>query len=73
MSGYFEAWLGVHWGFIVLSYGAVLVLMLGVIAWVLLDVRAREAELRQLEARGVRRRSARGAARLQEGNEGPKA
>ncbi|OLP60222.1 heme exporter protein CcmD [Xaviernesmea oryzae] len=46
-----------HIGFVLASYGAALAIILGLILWVLLDGRARRAEIRALEAAGIRRRS----------------
>jgi heme exporter protein D len=39
------------------SYGLAVVICLGLTLWVYLDGRARQTELRLLEAQGVRRRS----------------
>jgi heme exporter protein D len=47
-----------HAGFIVASYAAAAVVVLGLIAWVLLDFRIQQRTLADLEARGVTRRSA---------------
>ena len=47
-----------HLAFVLLSYGITALTMAGLILWVLLDQRGRRAELAELEARGVRRRSA---------------
>jgi heme exporter protein D len=52
-----------YFGYIFASYLATLLVLGGLIAWVLLDQRARRRELAELEARGVRRRSDRGEAR----------
>jgi heme exporter protein D len=43
--------------FVAAAYGISAFAMIGLIAWNLLDQRARKAELAELEARGVRRRS----------------
>ena len=51
-----------YFGYIFASYLATLLVLGGLIAWVLLDQRARQRELAELEARGVRRRSDRGEA-----------
>lgn len=48
-----------HIGFVLASYGAALGVVLGLILWVVVDGRARQAEIRALEASGIRRRSAR--------------
>jgi heme exporter protein D len=47
-----------HAGFIVASYAAAAVVVLGLIAWVVLDFRTQRRNLADLEARGVTRRSA---------------
>lgn len=52
--------LGPHAAFIWLSYLAVAVAMAGLIAWLVLDGRRHARQLAELEARGVRRRSAAG-------------
>jgi heme exporter protein D len=49
--------LGPHAGFIIAAYGAATVVVLALIAWVLLDYAAQRRILRDLEARGVTRRS----------------
>ncbi|OLP56092.1 heme exporter protein CcmD [Rhizobium rhizosphaerae] len=46
-----------HIGFVLASYGAALVVVFGLILWVVLDGRARRADIRALEAAGIRRRS----------------
>ncbi|CZT33429.1 heme exporter protein CcmD [Rhizobium sp. 9140] len=51
-----------HLGYVVASYGAALVAVATLIAWVVLDARARRRELRALEEAGIRRRSAGGGA-----------
>ena len=48
-----------QWQFVVAAYGAVALVLAALIGWVVLDGRRRRAELADLEARGVRRRSAR--------------
>ena len=55
--------LGPHAVFIVAAYAAALVVMLALIGWVLADYRRQRVTLAQLEASGITRRSARGAAR----------
>jgi heme exporter protein D len=47
-----------HLAFIVAAYGAALIVVAGLIAWVLLDYRAQRRALAELESRGVTRRSA---------------
>ena len=51
-----------HLGYIVGSYAITALVLLGLIGWVVLDGRAQQRRLADLEARGIRRRSA-GAAR----------
>lgn len=51
--------LGPHASFILAAYGAAIVVVGGLIAWVLLDHRAQVRKLMELEARGVTRRSER--------------
>jgi heme exporter protein D len=45
------------------AYGVSAIALAGLIAWVLLDQRARRREMAELEASGVRRRSDRKASR----------
>jgi len=49
--------LGPHAGFIIAAYGAATVVVLALVAWVLLDYAAQRRILRDLEARGITRRS----------------
>lgn len=49
--------LGPHAGFILAAYGAVVVVVVGLVVWVVLDGRLQRRRLEQLEARGIRRRS----------------
>jgi heme exporter protein D len=51
--------LGDHGGFIVAAYIVVAAALGGLLAWIVLDGRALKHQLAELEARGVRRRSAR--------------
>lgn len=51
---------GRHAAFILAAYGATLAVVLGLIAWVAMDLRAQRKTLAELEARGIRRRSAPG-------------
>jgi heme exporter protein D len=52
--------LGPHAGFIVAAYGAALLILLALAAWIALDHRAQKRALGELEMRGVARRSERG-------------
>lgn len=54
--------LGDHGGYIVAAYLVVVGVLAGLVAWIVLDGRALKRRLADLEARGVRRRSARGGA-----------
>jgi heme exporter protein D len=49
--------LGPHAAFIVIAYGAALVVVVLLIAWVWLDHRVQMRKLDELEARGITRRS----------------
>ena len=51
--------LGNHAGFIVAAYGIALVAIAVLFAWIVVDGRTQRRRLAELEARGVRRRSAR--------------
>ena len=51
--------LGPHWGFIVGSYGAVLLVLAGLLAWVLLDERRLRKTLDRFEREGLTRRQSR--------------
>jgi heme exporter protein D len=51
--------LGAHAGFILISYAVAIAVILALIAWVALDFRAQQRMLRDLEDRGVTRRSQR--------------
>jgi len=51
-----------HTFYVAVSYIAVFTVSFGLIAWVWLDHRARQRELAQLEAAGIRRRSDRSEA-----------
>ena len=53
--------LGNHGGFILVAYLAAIVVIVGMIAWIVLDGRALKRQLADLEARGIRRRSAKGS------------
>jgi heme exporter protein D len=54
--------LGTHGGFILVSYLATILVIAGLIGWVMVDHAGLTRRLADLEARGVRRRSARPAA-----------
>ena len=49
--------LGPYAGFIIAAYGAAVLVVVALIAWVLLDYAAQRRILRDLEARGISRRS----------------
>jgi heme exporter protein D len=49
---------GMHWGFVLAAYGVAALVMGGLIAWVVLEGRRHARALAELEARGIRRRSA---------------
>ncbi len=53
--------LGNHGGFILAAYLVTILVLAALVAWILLDGRALKRRLADLEARGVRRRSAKGA------------
>jgi len=46
-----------HAGFIIAAYAASFLALAGLIAWILIDQRVQSRALRELESRGVRRRS----------------
>jgi heme exporter protein D len=46
-----------QWLFVIAAYAVVALVLVGLIVWVVLDGRRRMAELADLEARGIRRRS----------------
>lgn len=48
-----------HAGFILAAYLLAAAVLLGMIAWIVVDGRAQRRRIADLEARGVRRRSAR--------------
>ena len=54
--------LGPYASFIVTSYALVAAVVLMMIVWIILDYRHQQARLRELEARGVVRRSGRSTA-----------
>jgi heme exporter protein D len=49
---------GAHAGFILAAYLLTAVVLVGMIAWIVIDGRAQRRRIADLEARGVRRRSA---------------
>jgi heme exporter protein D len=49
---------GTHTGFIVAAYLLTAAVLVGVVAWIVLDGRNQRRRIADLEARGVRRRSA---------------
>lgn len=51
---------GNHGGFIIAAYLAALIVLAGLIGWIVVDGRALKRRLADLEARGIRRRSAKG-------------
>lgn len=51
-----------HVAYVVTAYAAVVLVLAGLLGWIVVDGRAQRRRLADLEARGVRRRSA-GAAR----------
>jgi heme exporter protein D len=56
-----------HLPFIAASYAAAAAVVIGLIAWVVLDFRAQRRALADLENRGIKRRSAAAAAPAQAG------
>ena len=54
--------LGPHAGFILAAYAVSAMIVLGLLGWVLIDGVRLRRQMRDLEARGIRRRSARKAA-----------
>jgi heme exporter protein D len=50
---------GAHAGFIAAAYGVTIIVLAGLVLWIVLDGRRQKRQLAELEARGVRRRSAR--------------
>lgn len=53
--------LGPHAAFIWVSYGLVALVLAVMIVWLIADGKLQQRRLQQLEARGIRRRSARSA------------
>lgn len=49
-----------HALYVTAAYGSTILVLVGIGLWLVLDHRGRRRELADLEARGVRRRSARG-------------
>ncbi|WP_448040416.1 heme exporter protein CcmD [Bradyrhizobium liaoningense] len=56
--------LGPYASFIVMSYAAAALVVVILIGWVMLDYRSQTQRLRELEERGITRRSGRSAAEL---------
>jgi heme exporter protein D len=50
---------GNHGGFIFAAYVVFVAVLVGLVAWIMIDGRALKRRLADLEARGIRRRSAR--------------
>jgi heme exporter protein D len=50
---------GNHGGFILAAYVVFVAVLVGLVAWIVIDGRALKRRLADLEARGIRRRSAR--------------
>ena len=50
---------GLHGGFILAAYMVAAVVLIGLVVWIVVDGRAQRRRIAELEARGVRRRSAR--------------
>jgi heme exporter protein D len=50
-----------HALYVAAAYGFSVVVIAGLVGWILADQRGRRREIAELEARGVRRRSERGA------------
>ena len=48
-----------QWQYVIAAYSAVALVLAALTGWIVFDARRRRAELTDLEARGVRRRSAR--------------
>jgi heme exporter protein D len=46
-----------HFSFVAIAYGVSALTILALTGWIMLDQRARRAELAELEASGIRRRS----------------
>jgi heme exporter protein D len=46
-----------HTGFVLASYGAAIIVLAALIAWIFIDQRSQRQALQELESRGVRRRS----------------
>jgi heme exporter protein D len=49
---------GTHLGFIIAAYAVTIVVLAALIGWVILDGRTQKRRIAELEARGIRRRSA---------------
>jgi heme exporter protein D len=57
-------------GYILAAYGLTLLIVVGLIAWIVLDGRRQRQHLKDLEARGIRRRSDRRALKQSDGVSG---
>ena len=49
---------GAHAGFILAAYAVTAVVLVGMVAWIVLDGRSQRRRIADLESRGIRRRSA---------------
>ena len=56
-------WERYNGGYILAAYGLTLLIVAGLIVWIVLDGKRQRQHLRDLEARGIRRRSDRSAAK----------
>lgn len=54
-----------HLGYVLASYGITVASLAVTIGWILIDQRIQKNELKQLEAQGVRRRSAKAPGKAQ--------
>ncbi|KAB2763657.1 heme exporter protein CcmD [Brucella anthropi] len=54
-----------HLGYVLASYGITVAALAVTIGWILIDQRIQKNELKQLEAQGVRRRSAKASGKAQ--------
>lgn len=49
---------GAHWGYVLVAYGMTALIIGALVAWLIIDGRRHQRRLSELEARGIRRRSA---------------